>query len=160
MYPVSLSQYQFCKYRFEHPAAKRPVFPWVRTWTQSILPPGGSSPMVPSLRSIGSAHFSLSRVWTAAGQASLSITNSRSLLKLMSIALVMPSNHLVLVIPFSSRLQSFPASGSFLMSRFLASGPKYWSFSFSISPSKEYSGLIHQVHQVGFLKKLFTLIVR
>ena len=47
------------------------------------------------------------------------------------------------VIPFSSRLQSFPASGSFLMSQFFASGsPRYWSVSFSISPSNEYSGLI------------------
>ena len=51
--------------------------------------------------------------WTAACQASLSITNSESLLKLMSIELVMPSNHLIPVVPFSSHLQSFPASGSF-----------------------------------------------
>ena len=51
--------------------------------------------------------------WTAARQASLSITNSQSLLKLMSIELVMPSNHLIPVVPFSSHLQSFPASGSF-----------------------------------------------
>ena len=62
---------------------------------------------------------SLSHVWlfvtslTAACQASLSITNSRSLLKLMSIELVMPSNHLILCHPFSSPLQSFPASGFF-----------------------------------------------
>ena len=60
--------------------------------------------------------------WTAACQASLSVTNSWSLLKLMSIELVMPSNHLILCHPFSSRLQSFPASGSFLMSYFFASG--------------------------------------
>ena len=46
------------------------------------------------------------------------------------------------VIPFLSRLQSFPASGSFLVSRFFTQWPKYWSFSFSISPSNEYSGLI------------------
>ena len=60
----------------------------------------------------------------------------------MSIALMMPSNHLILI-PFSSRHQSFPASGSFQMSQFFASGgPKYWSFSFSISPSNEYSRLI------------------
>ena len=57
--------------------------------------------------------------WTAARQASLSITNSQSLLKLMSIESVMPSNHLI---PFSSRLQSFPASGSFQMSQFFVSG--------------------------------------
>ena len=78
--------------------------------------------------------------WTATHQASLSITNSQSLLELMSIESVMSSNNLV---PFSSCLQSFPASGSFLMSQFFASGwPKYWSFSFSISPSNKYSGLI------------------
>ena len=60
--------------------------------------------------------------WTAARQASLSITNSRSLLKLMSIKLVMPSNHSSSVIPFSSCLQSFPASGSFQMSQLFTSG--------------------------------------
>ena len=92
---------------------------------------------------------SLSRVplfvtpWTAARQASLSLTNSRSLLKLMSIELVMPSNHLILCHPFSSSLQSFPPSGSFQMSQFFASGGQIIeSFSFSISPSNEYSGLI------------------
>ena len=71
---------------------------------------------------------SLSRVrvfvtpWTAAHQASLSITNSWSLLKLMAIELVMPSNHLILVSPFFSCLQSFPVSGSFQMSQFFTSG--------------------------------------
>ena len=59
--------------------------------------------------------------WTAARQASLSITNSCSLLKLMSIESVMPSNHLILVITFSC-LQSFPASGSFPVSQFFTSG--------------------------------------
>ena len=74
--------------------------------------------------------------WTAAHQASLSITNSWSLLKLMSIKSVMPSNQLILCRP----LQSFPASGSFpvLPIRW----PNYCSFSFSISPSNEQSGLI------------------
>ena len=63
--------------------------------------------------------------WTAAHQASLSITNSLSLLKLMSIKSMMPSNHLILchpLLPFLSRLQSFPASGSFKMSQFFPSG--------------------------------------
>jgi len=60
--------------------------------------------------------------WTAARQASLSVTNAQSLLKLMSIELVMPSNHFISVIPFSSCLQSFPASGSFPMNQFFASG--------------------------------------
>ena len=77
--------------------------------------------------------------WTAASQGSLLFTISRSLLKLMSIESVsdaiQPS-----VVPFSSCLQSFPASGSFSMS--WLRWPKYWSFSFSISPSNEYSGLV------------------
>ena len=60
--------------------------------------------------------------WIAARQASLSITNSRSLLKLMPIKLVMPSSHLILCCSFSSCLQSLPASGSFPMSQFFAWG--------------------------------------
>ena len=81
--------------------------------------------------------------WTAAHQASLSITNSRSLLKLMSIKLVMPSNHLthcgLLLLPSSI----FPSSMVFSNKSVLCiRWPKYWSFSFSISPSNEYSGLI------------------
>ena len=60
--------------------------------------------------------------WTAVCQASLSITNSWSLLKLMSIKSVMPSNHLILCSPFSFCSQCFPASGSFQMSQFFASG--------------------------------------
>ena len=80
--------------------------------------------------------------WTAAHQASLPITNSRSLLKLMSIELGMPSNSSSVTF-FSSCLQSFPASGSFPVSQFFASGgQRIGSFSFSISPSNEYSGLI------------------
>ena len=61
-------------------------------------------------------------LWTAAHQTSLSFTISQSLLKLMSIELVMPSNHLISVIPLSSCLQSFPASGSFPVSWFFESG--------------------------------------
>ena len=60
--------------------------------------------------------------WTAERQASLSITNSQSLLKLISIESVMPSNHLILCCPLLPHLQSFPASGSFPMSQFFASG--------------------------------------
>ena len=82
--------------------------------------------------------------WTIACQSSLSITNSQSLLKLMSIESVMPSNHLLLCRPSDWRLclQSFPASGSFQMSQFFASGAQSISFSFSISPFNDYSGLI------------------
>ena len=80
--------------------------------------------------------------WTAAHQASLSITNSQSLLKFLSFESVMPSNHLILCHPFSSCLQSFPASVFSNESVLLIRCPKYWSFSFSISPLDEYSGLI------------------
>ena len=80
---------------------------------------------------------------TEACQASLSITNSQSLLKLMSIESVLPTTISFSVISFSFRLQSFPASGSFPISQLFASvGQSIGSFSFSISPSKEYSGLI------------------
>ena len=71
--------------------------------------------------------------WTAL-QASLSITNSRRLLKLMSIELVMSSNHLILCHPFSSCFQSFPASGSFPMSQFFASGGQSVGASASVLP--------------------------
>ena len=60
--------------------------------------------------------------WAAAQQAFLSITNTQGLLKRMSIKLVMPSNHLIVIVPFSSGLQTFPASRSFPMSQFFASG--------------------------------------
>ena len=71
--------------------------------------------------------------WTAACQASLTITNSRSLLKLMYIESVMPSNHLILVIPFCSCFQSFQALGSFQMSQFFASGGQSIGISASAS---------------------------
>ena len=81
--------------------------------------------------------------WTAACQASLSISNSWSLLKLMSIALVMPSNHLILCRPLLLLLSVFPSIRVFSNeSVFRIRGPKYWRFSFGISPSIEYSGLI------------------
>ena len=81
--------------------------------------------------------------WTAALQASLSITNLRSLLKLMSIESVMPSNHLILSHPLLLLTSIFPSIRVFLNEWVLRiRWPKYWSFSFSISPSNEYSGLI------------------
>jgi len=81
--------------------------------------------------------------WTAAHQASLSITNSQRLLKLMSIMLVMPSNHLILCSPLLLPPSIFPSIRVFLNeSALLIRWPKYWSFSFSITPSNEYSGLI------------------
>ena len=81
--------------------------------------------------------------WTAACQASLSITNSWSLLKLMSIKLVMLSNHLTLCCPLLLLLSGFPSIMVFSNESALPiRWPKYWSFSFSINPSNKYSGLI------------------
>ena len=81
--------------------------------------------------------------WTASCQASLSITNSQSLLKLMSIELVMPSNRLILCHPLLLLPSVFPSIRVFPHESVLCiRWPKYWSFSFSISPSNEYSGLI------------------
>ena len=81
--------------------------------------------------------------WTAALPASLSIINSWSLLKLMSIASVMPSNHLMLCHPLLLLPSIFPSSRVFSNELVLRiRWPKYWSFSFNISPSNEYSGLI------------------
>ena len=80
---------------------------------------------------------------TAALQAFLSITNSRSLLKLTSIELVMPSNHLIFCRPLLLSLSIFPSIRVFSNDSVLyITWPKYWSFSFSISSSNEYSGLI------------------
>ena len=83
------------------------------------------------------------RPWTEAHQASLFITNSQSLLKLMSIELVMPSNHLILCHPLFLPPSIFPSIKVFSSELVLRiRWPKDWSFSFSISPSSEYSGLI------------------
>ena len=81
--------------------------------------------------------------WTAARQASLSTTISWSLLKLMSIKSVMPFSHLILCHPLLLLASIFPSIGDFFSESALhIRWPEYWSFSFSISPSSEYSGLI------------------
>ena len=81
--------------------------------------------------------------WTAACQASLSITSSWSLLKLMPIESMMPSNHLILCDPLLLLPSILPSIRVFFNESVLRiRWPKYWSFSFSISPSNEYSGLI------------------
>ena len=77
--------------------------------------------------------------WTAAGQASLSITNSQSLHKLMSIELVMPSNHPILCHPLLFQPSVFPIIRVFSNEAVICiRWPKYWSFNFNISPSSEY----------------------
>ena len=86
---------------------------------------------------------SLPPPWTAAHQASLSITNSRSLPKLMSIESVIPSNHLILCHPLPLLSSIFPSIRVFSNESALCiKWPKYWSFSFNISPFNEHSGLI------------------
>ena len=95
-----------------------------------------------SIQSLSHVQFFVTP-WTAARQASLSITNSWSLLKLMCIESVMPSNHLILLCPLLLLPSIFPSIRVFSSeSVFCIRWPKYWSFSFSISPSNEYLGLI------------------
>ena len=96
---------------------------------------------------LGSVQFShvwlFATPWTAACQASLSIINSWSLFKLMSIELVMPSNHLIFCHPLLLPPSIFSSIGVFPNESVLCiKWPKYWSFSFSISPSNEHSRLI------------------
>ena len=108
------------------------------TTTTSLLSP-----------TISSVQFSRSHVqlfvtpWTAARQASLQITNSQSLPKLMSIESLMPSNYLILCHPLLLLPSIFPSIRVFsIESAFHTRWPKFWSFSFNISPSNEHPGLI------------------
>ena len=127
-YIISFSFYFFFKYPLK-----------TDTRTQRIV----------SCRSVHNNQFSHSVVsdsatpWTVACQASLFFTNSQSLLKLMSIESVMPSNHLILYRPLLLPPSIFPSIRVFSNESVLrVRWPKYWSFSFSISPSNDYSGLI------------------
>ena len=106
-------------------------------------------PYIPTSVQFSSVQFSCLVVsdsatpWTAACRASLSITNSRSLPKLMSIESVMPSSHLILCHPLLLPSSIFPSIRVFSNESVLCvRWPKYWSFSFNISPSNEHSGLI------------------
>ena len=104
--------------------------------------------------SVQFSHSIVSTPWIAALQASLSITNSQRWLKLVSIKSVMPSNHLILCCPLLLLPSIFPSIRVFSNeSVFHNRWPKYWSFSFSISPSNEYSGLI------SFTMDWFDLLV-
>ena len=108
-------------------------------WGETVLMGGAMLTSVQSLNRV----WLFATPWTAAHQASLSITNSRSLLKLMSIKSVMPSNHLILCRPLLLLPSIFPSIRVFSSRSVLhIRWPNYCSFSFSISPSNEYSGLI------------------
>ena len=122
--------------------------PWIK---------GASFLMDSSVQSL--SHIQLFMTpWTAACQASLSITNSWSLHKLMSLSLWCHPAISSSVVPFSSCLQSFLASGSFPESVLRIRWPKYWSFSFNISPSNEHSGLISfRIYWFDFLAVQGTL---
>ena len=120
----------------------RLTFIWAFTSSTSSLPLECKHPQFSSIQSF-SRIWLFATPWTAARQSSLSITNSQSLLKLMSVKSVMPSNHLILCCPLLFLPSVFPnirvcSYESVLRIRW----PTYWSFSFSISPSYEYSGLI------------------
>ena len=98
-----------------------------------------------------------STTWTATHQAFLSITNSRSLLKLMSIELVMPSNHLILCHALLLLPSIFSSIRVFSNESAHIRWPKYWSFSFSIIPSKEIPGLIFRMDCLDLLAVQGTL---
>ena len=103
-----------------------------RSFCITTEPPGKPLISFSSVQSLNHVQFFVTP-WTAVHQASLSITNSQSLLKLMPIESVVSSNHLISVIPFSSHLQSFPASGAFQMSQLFASGGQFIGASASTS---------------------------
>ena len=123
--------------------------------SQPLKPPHIPNPSIPFVLYISSVHTSvqlssvaqsclaLCNLMDCSTLASLSITNSRSLLKLMSIESVLPSNHLILCHPLLLLPSIFPSIRLFSNESVLHTRwPKYWSFSFNISPSNEYSGLI------------------
>ena len=134
----------------EPPSRDLHFTPLVSTEHQAELPVLSSSfPLAPCFNHQFSSVHLLSHVqvfatpWTAARQASLSTTNSQSLLKLMSIESVMPSNHLILGHPLLLPTSVIPSIRGFSSeSAFCMRWPKYWSFSLSISPSNEHPGLI------------------
>ena len=115
-----------------------PLTMYGKNWTNFLANPIYASVQFSSVQSLSCVRpFATS--WTTARQASLSITSSQSLLILMSIELVMPSNHLILLPSLFPSIRVF-SHETVLHIRWRT--PKYWSFSFSISPSSEYSGLI------------------
>ena len=116
--------------------------PCSNTWYKGQLLNLSGLPLQ-SVQSLSRAQLFATPWTTALGQASLSITSSWNLLKLMSIESVIPSNHLILCCPLLLPPSIFPSIRVFSNKSVLCiRWPKYWSFSFSISPSNEYSGLI------------------
>ena len=110
--------------------------------SQQIVTPQCSDTRISSVQSLSQVRL-FATPWTAPHQASLSITNSWSLLKLMSIESVMPSNHLILCCPLLLPPSIFSSLRVFSNESALCiRWPKYWSFSFNISPSNEHPGLI------------------
>ena len=128
--------------RVPHRHIRAAKSPWYQGQGASPQPPGDLGCILLMFKSL--SRFRLfATPWTTAHQASLSITNSQSLLRLMSIESVMPSNHLILCRPFLPLPSIFPSIRVFSNESVLhIRWPKYWSFSFSISPSNEYLGLI------------------
>ena len=117
------------------------LLPW-QVGSLPLAPPGKPGGISQSVQSLSCIQLFVTS-WTAACQASLSIISSRSLLKLKSIELVMPSNHLILSHPLLLLSLIFPSIRVFSNESLLhIRWPRYCSFSFSISPSNEYSGLI------------------
>ena len=118
---------------------------WIAITSPGNLPNSGTEPTSPSFSSVQllSCIHLFATPWTAARQASLSITNSWSLPKFMSIESVMPSNHLILCHPLLLPPSVFPRIRVFSNeSALLIRWPKYWSFSFNISPSNEHAEVI------------------
>ena len=113
---------------------------------------------ITSVQSLGCLQL-FATPWTSAHQASPSITNSQSLLKLMSIKSVMPSNHLIFCHPLLLLPSVFPSVRVFSTESVLRiRWPKYWSFSFSISPSNEYSvSISFRIDWLDFLTVQGTL---
>ena len=115
---------------------------WTGNWEWKVRREAMKADQFGSVQSL-SRVWLFATLWIAAHQASLSITNSRSLPKPISIVSVMPSNHLILCCPLLLRPSIFPGIRVFSNESVLhIRWPKYWSFSFSISPSSEHPGLI------------------
>ena len=135
---IMKSQLSLAGTLLEREMCRKPKCPYTEEWVKKTWY------IYQSVSAQSLSHLRLfATLWTAACQASLSITTSWSLLKLMSIELVMPSNHLILCHPFLLLPSIFPSIRVFSNESALCiRWPKYWSFSFSISPSNEYWGLI------------------